>query len=59
MIAADPTDDKFFACAEGGQMDTIVASDKQHLLPLGSDAGIPIIRPHQFLEILAQTAAES
>jgi putative PIN family toxin of toxin-antitoxin system len=54
VVAADPTDDKILACAEEGRVDYIVASDEQHLVPLGSYAGIPIVRPRQFLEILAQ-----
>ena len=54
VVAADPTDDKILACAEEGLVDHIVASDEQHLFPLGSYAGIPIVRPRQFLEILTQ-----
>ena len=35
-----------------------LASDGKHLLPLGSYAGIPIVRPRQFLEILAAQPPE-
>jgi uncharacterized protein len=51
-IADDPTDNKILACAVEGQVDYIVASDEKHLTPLGSYAGIPIVRPRRFLEIL-------
>ncbi len=53
VVTADPTDDKILACAEEGQVDYIVASDVKHVLALGSYAGIPIVRPRQFLDILA------
>lgn len=52
VVEKDPTDDKILACGEEGQVDYIVASDKKHLLPLGSHAGIPIVTPRQFLEAL-------
>jgi putative PIN family toxin of toxin-antitoxin system len=55
-IAEDPTDNKILACAVEGQVDFIVASDEKHLVPLGSYAGIPIVRPRRFLEILNQLA---
>ena len=58
VITAEPTDDKILACAAEGQVDYIVASDGKHLLPLGSYAGIPIVRPRQFLEILAAQPPE-
>jgi putative PIN family toxin of toxin-antitoxin system len=54
VVKQDPTDNKILACAEEGQVDHIVASDEHHLLPIGSYAGIPIVRPRQFLEILVQ-----
>ena len=58
VVTADPTDDKILACAEEGQVDYIVASDVKHVRALGSYAGIPIVRPRQFLDILAaQTSA--
>ena len=46
-------EDKILACAKEGQVDYIVASD-EHLAKLGSFAGIPIIPPRRFLEILAE-----
>ena len=58
VIAEDPTDDKVLACAVEGQVDCVVASDR-HLTDLQSCAGIPIIRPRPFLELLtAQPDAE-
>ena len=59
VVKDDPTDNKILACAEEGQADYIVTSDERHLLPLGSFRGMPIVRPRQFLEILAKTSAEA
>jgi putative PIN family toxin of toxin-antitoxin system len=59
VVTKDPTDNKILACAEEGQADYIVTSDERHLLPLGSFRGIPIVRPRQFLEILARRSAET
>ena len=59
VITADPTDDKILACAEEGQVDYIVASDVKHVLALGSHAGIPIVRPRQFLDILAAQKSQT
>jgi putative PIN family toxin of toxin-antitoxin system len=52
VVEDDPSDNKILACAKEGQVDYIVASD-EHLTRLRSFAGIPIIRPRRFLEILA------
>jgi putative PIN family toxin of toxin-antitoxin system len=52
-VEDDPSDNKILACAKEGQVDYIVASD-EHLTKLGSFAGIPIIPPRRFLEILAE-----
>ena len=51
VVADDPADDKILACAQEGQVDYIVASD-DHLARLGSFAGIPIVSPRRFLEIV-------
>ena len=48
VVAEDPKDDKFLACATASQADFIVSGDR-HLLELGSFEGIPIITPAQFL----------
>jgi putative PIN family toxin of toxin-antitoxin system len=50
-VKDDPADDKILACAQEGRVDFIVASD-EHLAKLGSHAGIPIVSPRRFLEIL-------
>lgn len=50
VVQADPTDDKFLACALAAQADALVTGDKQHLLPLGSLEGIPVLTPKAFIE---------
>jgi putative PIN family toxin of toxin-antitoxin system len=50
-VRDDPADDKILACAQEGRVDYIVASD-DHLAKLGSFAGISIVSPRRFLEIL-------
>lgn len=58
VITQDPTDDKVLASAVEGQVDYVVASDR-HLTDLHSYAGIPIVRPRAFLELLsAESDAE-
>jgi uncharacterized protein len=52
-VKDDPTDDKVLACAVEASADYIVASD-DHLAMLRIYAGIPIVRPRRFLEILEQ-----
>lgn len=52
-VEDDPADNKILACAQEGHVDYVVASD-EHLTKLGSFAGIPIVPPRQFLEILAK-----
>jgi putative PIN family toxin of toxin-antitoxin system len=53
VVRDDPADDKILACAREGQVDYVVASD-EHLTKLGSYAGIPIVTPRKFLDILAE-----
>lgn len=50
-VKDDPSDNKILACAKEGQVDYIVASD-EHLTKLGSFAGILIVPPRRFLEII-------
>jgi uncharacterized protein len=52
VVEKDPEDNKILACAEEGQVDYIVASDKKHVLSLKSYKGIPIVSPRKFMEIL-------
>jgi putative PIN family toxin of toxin-antitoxin system len=51
VIKADPTDNKYLACAHEGQADYIVTGD-QHLLKEGQYKGTKIITPREFLDIL-------
>jgi len=51
VVEDDPTDDKILACVVEGQVDYVVASDK-HLLEIGPYAGIPIVTPRRFLELV-------
>lgn len=51
VVAADPDDGIFVACAVAGQADYIVSGDR-HLLDLGQHEGIRIIRPAIFLTLL-------
>lgn len=49
VIAEDPSDDEFLACALTGKADAIVSGDK-HLLRLGDYRGIPVLSVREFLE---------
>lgn len=51
VIADDPDDDSILACAVVGQADLIISGDR-HLLQLKEYAGIPIVRPMDFLRTL-------
>ena len=53
IVAKDPDDNVILACAEEAGADYIVSSDKKHVLSLKSYAGIPIVNPREFLEILS------
>jgi len=50
VVKADPTDNKFLACALEAEADAVVSGDLRHLLPLKSFQGIPIITPHACVE---------
>jgi uncharacterized protein len=47
-IKADPTDEKYLACALEGEADYIISGD-HHLLDLGTYQGIPIISANEFI----------
>jgi len=51
VIADDPDDDKFLACATEGGADYVVSGD-HHLLNLNSYQGICIVTPAAFLHVL-------
>ena len=50
VIQADPTDNKYLACALEGEADYIVSGDR-HLLDVGLYQGIKIIKAKAFLKI--------
>ena len=52
VIQADPSDNRILECAEAAKSDYIVTGDAKHILPLGSHAGIPIVRVAEFLRQL-------
>jgi putative PIN family toxin of toxin-antitoxin system len=47
-ICRDPDDDKFIACALGGNADVIISGDKD-LLALANRIDIPVMKPKDFL----------
>src|SRR6266498_4258095 len=51
IVAKDPDDDKFFACAKQAKAEYIVSTDK-HLREIGEWKGIRVVTPAQFLKIL-------
>jgi putative PIN family toxin of toxin-antitoxin system len=51
IIQKDPSDDKFFHCAEAGKAGVIISGD-QHLLNLKTYGDLKILTPLQFLEKL-------
>ncbi len=54
VIIADPSDDKFLACALDGHADALVSGDR-HLLGLKEFKGIPILTGRQLLDRLVKT----
>lgn len=52
-IKADPSDNRILECASAAKSDYIVTGDKRHILPLGSHAGIPIVKVAEFLQQLS------
>lgn len=57
VIAADPDDDKFFACAIAGNADCIVSGDA-HLLVIANFRGIPVLTPADFLARLDRPSGD-
>lgn len=53
IITRDPEDNRVLALAQAGGADYIVSGDP-HLTELGIYAGIPILTPAQFLDVLAR-----
>ena len=52
VIKSDPPDNRILECAEAGKVDYIVTGEKRHILPLGSHAGIPIVKLADFMRQL-------
>ena len=52
VIAADPSDNKFLACALDGRADVVVSGDR-HLLTLKRFHGIAIVTARQFRDQVA------
>jgi predicted nucleic acid-binding protein len=50
-LLADPDDDKVLECASTVGATHIVTGDRQHLLPLGTFQGIPIVTAAEFLAL--------
>ncbi len=48
-ISGDPDDDRILAAAVAAGADVLVSGDGRHLLPLGSHAGVRIIKPQALL----------
>ena len=53
VVAEDPADDQFIACAVDGRADWIVTGDR-HLLGLKTFRGIQIGAPAEFLKVLPE-----
>lgn len=51
VVAADPDDNKFLACALAAAAALVVSGDR-HLLALKELQGIPILAPSQFLALI-------
>ncbi len=56
VVAADPDDNMFLACALEGRADFLVSGDA-HLLELKSHQGVVIVTPQEFLAILEKQKA--
>jgi hypothetical protein len=53
VVADDPDDDMYLACALEAEADYILSGD-DHLRQMGSFRGIPILSARQFLAVLAE-----
>jgi uncharacterized protein len=51
-VPNDPKDDMIVATAVAAGADYLVTGDRRHLLPLGTYAGVRIVTPRQFLDLL-------
>jgi putative PIN family toxin of toxin-antitoxin system len=53
VVKDDPDDNRILECAIAGQSEYRVTGDK-HLLNIGQFAGVKIVKPADFLDVLAQ-----
>lgn len=53
-VAADPSDDVYLATALAGAAPYLVSGDRKHLLALREFAGVRILTPAAFLEVLGK-----
>lgn len=52
VVAADPADNRYLECAVEGAAEYLVSGD-EHLLSLEEYQGIRLVRPREFLRVLA------
>ncbi len=52
VIKTDPSDNQILECAVAAQSNFIVSGDARHVLPIGSYAGISILKVADFIEWL-------
>jgi predicted nucleic acid-binding protein len=52
-LSGDSADDRILAAAHAAGAEVLVSGDRRHLLPLGTVAGMRIIRPQDLLAELA------
>ena len=55
LIPGGHADNRILACVAAAEADYLVTGDRQHLLPLGEDAGARIVRAPEFLAALERT----
>jgi len=58
VVAADPTDNRFFECAVAGAAEFVVSGDR-HLLDVGQYRGIRVVTPAAFVAYLDSVGVES
>lgn len=51
LVEAMDDDNRILECAVAARADCLVTGDRQHLLPLRSVRGIPIVTPAAFIEL--------
>ena len=53
VVTDDPKDDPILAAALAAKAEYLVTGDKAHLLPIREYAGIRLVSPREFLDLLA------